>query len=135
MPWPAYKTPPRGRTCGPGLFRMWTCGVDVRAVHSYVDSMTRYGADRWGRAGREIAASFRQEGSPAAALSKLDPPAPVLHLYAQPADEAVLQAQQAFARANPWFFVERLAARSHFPMVEVPGHMAETLDRFLFAHT
>lgn len=30
--------------------------------------------------------------------------------------------------AHPWFQVHRLAARSHFPMFEVPLEMAQVID-------
>ena len=112
------------------LFGMWTEGVDEPAVHHYVASMGEYGAAYWQRAGREIAAGFATNGAPLAALDGLAEPCPTLHLYAQPAADEVLAAQQAFAAAHPWFEVHRLDARSHFPMLEVPDEMAARIEEF-----
>lgn len=41
----------------------------------------------WSRAGREISASFAEEGTPAAALEGLHRCCPTPHVYAQPADD------------------------------------------------
>jgi pimeloyl-ACP methyl ester carboxylesterase len=70
-------------------------------------------------------------GTPLQTLAALDPPLPVLHLYAQPEEPRYLAAQQSFAAAHPWFTVMRLNARSHFPMFEVPEAMATAIERFL----
>lgn len=115
-----------------GLFHLWTTGVDEPAVHAYVASMGDYGASHWHRAGREIAAAFDEEHSPLAALDRLavDEPCPTLHLYAQPADEEVLAAQQRFAAGHPWFEVQHLEARSHFPALEVPDDVARSIEEF-----
>jgi pimeloyl-ACP methyl ester carboxylesterase len=113
-----------------GLFAMWTEGIDVPALHDYVGRMGGYGAEHWQRAGREIAASFQAEGTPLAALAGLEPACPTLHLYAQPADDAVLAAQQQAATRHPWFTPRRLPARSHFPMFEVPDELADAIERF-----
>jgi hypothetical protein len=50
---------------------------------------------------------------------------------ATPEDPRCLAAQEAFGAEHPWFRVERLAARSHFPMLEVPEEIARSIDRFL----
>lgn len=110
------------------LFGMWTAGVDVAAVQEYVDSMGAYGRTHWQRAGREIAAAFTAHGAPLDALARLDRPPATLHLYAQPADDAYLRAQQAYAAGHPWFSAHRLDARSHFPMLEVPETMADLVE-------
>ena len=114
-----------------GLLDMWTHGVDVPALHDYVDSMATYGFAHWRRAGREIAAAFAREGSPLAALEQLGQPCPTLHLYAQPVDDGYLTAQQAYAASHPWFEVQRLDARSHFPMFEVPDVMVRLIEEFV----
>ncbi|HEX5086543.1 MAG TPA: alpha/beta hydrolase [Nocardioides sp.] len=113
-----------------GLFEMWTAGVASQSVHDYVGAMGRYDFAHWSRAGREIAAAFVREASPLAALGRLAEPCPTLHLYAQPADDGYLTAQQEAAARLGWFQVERIAASSHFPMLEVPGSMAETVREF-----
>lgn len=113
------------------LFAMWTSGLDVAQLTAYVDGMAGHGFQMWARAGREIGAAFTAEGSPVAALERLDPPPPTLHLYAQPDDPALLAAQQEYATAHPWFRVRRLHARSHFPMFEVPGEMAQAIEELV----
>ena len=115
------------------LFTMWTAGVADRSVHDYVASMADYDFAHWSRAGREIAAAFAREGSPLEALERLAVPCPTLHLYAQPADDGYLAAQQRAAAQLGWFRVERLAASSHFPMLEVPAAMVAAISEFTAA--
>ena len=61
----------------------------------------------------------------------MEPPLPVLHLYAQPDDLAYLSAQESFAAAHSWFHVRKLKAQSHFPMFEVPDEMASAIEQFV----
>ena len=110
------------------LFGRWTTGVESPAIHSYVESMAAFGFDMWARAGREIAAQFATYGSPLEALTGMD--TPTVHLYAQPADDSFLAAQQEFASSNPWFSVTRLDARSHFPILEAPAQTAAAIEEF-----
>jgi pimeloyl-ACP methyl ester carboxylesterase len=56
---------------------------------------------------------------------------PTRHLYAQPEDAGYLAAQQAFAADHSWFEVQRLAARSHFPMFEIPELVSAAIEAFL----
>jgi pimeloyl-ACP methyl ester carboxylesterase len=111
------------------LFDLWTEGVDHPDVLASVRRMARHGHAMWSRAGREIGASFSTHGAPMSVLPGLG--CPVLHLYAQPTDPEFLEAQQAFAADNSWFEVRRLDARSHFPMLEVPGEMARLVEDFV----
>jgi pimeloyl-ACP methyl ester carboxylesterase len=113
-----------------GLTTMWLDGLDIPALTDYVASMTTYGERHWSRAGREIAAQFAGQSVPLQALEELQP-CPTLHLYAQPAADEVLAAQQQYAAAHPWFSVERLDARSHFPMFEVPEEMVAAIEEFV----
>lgn len=84
----------------------------------------------WARAGREISAAYARQRAPLQALSTLGKPVPVMHLYAQD-PPGYLEAQEAFAAEHPWFTVRRIAARSHFPMTEVPGVVAAELEQFV----
>jgi pimeloyl-ACP methyl ester carboxylesterase len=111
------------------LFEMWTTGVESPEVHAYVDSMGRYGFDMWSRAGRVIAGDFAPQPSPVAVLA--ENPAPFLHVYAQPGDDAYLQAQQDFAAQHPWFQVQRVPGRSHFPCIEQPAETAAAIETFV----
>lgn len=112
------------------LFEMWTTGVDVPALDDNISEMASHGFEDWSRAGREIAAQFALHGTPLLALEGLEPACPVLHLYAQPADADFLDAQRAYAKTHPWFQVQRLDARSHFPMLEDPADVATALNDF-----
>lgn len=112
------------------LAEMWTSDLDNPRLLAYVHSMATYGQAHWARAGREIAAGFGESPVPLAAVEELQP-CPALHLYAQPSDDAVLQQQEAYALTHPWFQVERLDARSHFPMFEDAGAMVERIERFV----
>ena len=114
------------------LFSMWLQGVDCPKVIRLVrEVMGSYGFEMWARAGREIGTAYRREGSPLKALAGLRPTPRVMHLYAQPADPGFLQAQETFAVANPWFSVQKLNAKSHFPMLEVPEDMAKVIESFV----
>jgi pimeloyl-ACP methyl ester carboxylesterase len=112
------------------LFERWTTGVTHPAVHAFVKEMGKFGFDMWARAGREIGAAFKKHERPLAVLESLTPPCPTLHLYAQPDDPNFLSAQRAYADSHPWFQVEKLDARSHFPTLEVPGPVADAILRF-----
>lgn len=110
---------------------MWLAGLDIPELLAYVDSMARFRDDMWARAAREISAAFAADPVPLEALAALDDPPATLHLYAQPAAPAFHAAQHAFAADHPWFRVEQLDAASHFPMFEIPGVMADRLQRFV----
>ena len=113
-----------------GLMSMWLDGLDIPALTEFVESMKAYGQEHWSRAGREIAAQFAAQPVPLAAVEALQP-CPTLHVYAQPAADEVLAAQQEYAATHPWFSVQRLDARSHFPMFEVPEDMVRTVESFV----
>jgi pimeloyl-ACP methyl ester carboxylesterase len=116
------------------LFSTWLEGVSNEEIIDFVRlRMGSFNADMWGRAGREISAAYSQYYSPLRALESLQPPLPVIHIYAQPADPAYYQAQQSFAESHPWFSVHRVNAISHFPTMEVPEEMAEAIEQFVAA--
>jgi pimeloyl-ACP methyl ester carboxylesterase len=126
------QDPARWQAVRDRLFAMWLEGVDHPAVERFVrEDMGVFGAEMWARGGREIAAAYAREGSPLEAMARLDPPPPSLHLYVQPADPASPQAQQAFAAANPWFSVQRIDARSHFPTLEAPEQLIDPIERLI----
>ncbi|HEX2850942.1 MAG TPA: alpha/beta hydrolase [Acidimicrobiales bacterium] len=129
----ALQDPRRWESTRAELFRMWSTGTDLPALDAHIGEMAEYGFDTWARAGREIAARFESAGSPVAALERIDPPCPTLHVYAQPADDALLAAQVAYAGVHPWFAVHRLDAKSHFPMFEVPDDLSEVIEAFVAA--
>ena len=114
------------------LFAMWLAGSGNGRLSKFLEEdMGSYGFDMWARAGREIGAAYREQGSPLEALSRLQPSVPVLHVYAQPDDPAYLAAQQDVAARNDWFHVVKLQAQTHFPMFEVPGELVKAIDAFV----
>lgn len=127
----AMASPPATRAVVDQITAMWVAGLDLPALSDYVKSMAASPDDMWARAAREIAGAFDGFGAPLEALAALDPPPPTLHLYAQPADPAYLDAQRRYAADNPWFEVEHLDAASHFPMFEVPDAIVGHLDKFV----
>jgi pimeloyl-ACP methyl ester carboxylesterase len=74
---------------------------------------------------------YAKEGDPLQALSRLTPPVPVLHVYAEPRTPEYLSAQELFARDHPWFAVRRLESVSHFPTIEVPNETAGVIREFI----
>ena len=114
------------------LFSMWLANTGNEELSTFLYSdMGEYQFDMWARAGREIAAVYREHGSPIKALAALRPPVPVLHVYAQPDDPAYLDAQKSFGAQNTWFHVVKLRARTHFPMFEVPSDVVNAIDSFV----
>lgn len=114
------------------LFKIWLEGVDnpevIRFIHEVMGS---YSAEMWIRSGREIGSGYAQAGSPLQALSTLEPPVPVLHLYTQPDDPEYLAAQESFAATHPWFSVHKLKAHSHFPTFEVPDEIEAAIEKII----
>jgi len=114
------------------ILAVWLGGVANPALIRFVQvEMGSYDFDMWSRAAREISSAYADLGIPIQILSSMTPPLPVMHLYAQPDDPRILAAQQLFAASHPWFHVQRLNARSHFPMYEVPDEMAKAIERFV----
>ncbi|MDX1934985.1 MAG: alpha/beta hydrolase [Capsulimonadales bacterium] len=115
------------------LFNIWLEDSDNEAVNRFVkEEMGGYGADIWNRSGRVIGSCLRDNGSALEALSKLNPLAPTLHVYAQPKDPGYKAAQEQFGQANPWYEIAFLPeAKSHFPAFEVADEMATAIDTFV----
>src|SRR5829696_7460479 len=141
-PWEPACTPVFGCDGGLAGRGAWArggreSGGDVRercaclAADTNTQPMLSHGFEMWSRAGREISAMFAQEGDPLTALSKLSPPVPVLHVYAQPPAPEYLSTQESFARDHPWFHVRRLEAASQFPTLEVPDETARVVREFV----
>ncbi len=125
------QSPERWRETVDQLFMGWLHGVTNTELVRFVRGvMGAYGYAMWSRAAREIIAAYGRAGSPLQALAGLKPPVSVLHLYAQPDDARYFGAQHSFAAEHPWFQVRKLAARSHFPMFEVPEEMAAAIGEF-----
>jgi pimeloyl-ACP methyl ester carboxylesterase len=114
------------------LFTLWLHGSEQSELVDYVRrDMGSYPAEMWARSGREIGAAYVRESSPLAALAKLVPAVPTLHVCAQPDDPASLQRQQAFAEEHSWFRVHMLQATSHFLTIEAPQDVAQAITAFV----
>ncbi|MGH7897838.1 MAG: alpha/beta fold hydrolase [Candidatus Binatia bacterium] len=128
----AMQDPRTSKPTVDALFDMWLTGSEDRTVIDFVrKEMGAFGFDMWARAAREISAAYAAEGNPLTALAGLQPPPPVLHIFALPKDEAFLTAQQSFAREHPWFQVRRLDTLTHFPTLEAPSIVARAVEEFL----
>jgi pimeloyl-ACP methyl ester carboxylesterase len=114
------------------LFALWTQDIDQPYLEEFIQyDMGRYDYGMWARAGREIESAYARYESPLAAFASYGGGIPVEHLFSQPDAPEYLAAQAAFSQAHPWFHVHKLHARSHFPMFEVPGEMADDIDTFV----
>ena len=127
----ALQDEARGREAAEKVVAMFVSGAPASVQTQIRNQMLSHGFEMWSRAGREISAMFAQEGDPLAALSKLSPPVPVLHVYAQPPAPEYLSTQESFARDHPWFHVRRLEAASQFPTLEVPDETARVVREFI----
>jgi pimeloyl-ACP methyl ester carboxylesterase len=128
------RDPDRFRKTRAALFSSWMGRSNVPEVIRHIaDEMGGYGQEMWARAAREIVLAYGQWGSPQHALASIHPSLPVLHLYAQPKEDAYLWAQEAFSAAHPWFRVRRLHGETHFPSLEIPEETAEAVEAFVKA--
>ncbi len=126
------QSPQRWQETVARICSVWLGEVDDPALIRFVrDEIGSYGFDMWSRAAREISSAYADAGTPLQILAGLNPPLPVMHLYAQPEDPRYLAVQQSFAASHSWFSVRRLNAKSHFPMYEVPDQMAEAIEGFV----
>jgi pimeloyl-ACP methyl ester carboxylesterase len=128
----AVQDEARSRETAEKVVTMFVSGAPASVQQQIRNQMLEsHGYEMWSRAGREISAVFAQEGDPLTALSKLSPPVPVLHVYAQPPAPEYLSTQESFARDHPWFHVRRLEAASQFPTLEVPDETARVVREFV----
>jgi pimeloyl-ACP methyl ester carboxylesterase len=127
----AVQDEARWRETAEQVVTMFVSGAPASVQTQIQNQMLSHGYEMWSRAGREISNIFAREGDPLTALSKLSPPVPVLHVYAQPPAPEYLSAQESFAREHPWFHVRRLEAASQFPTLEIPDETAAVIREFI----
>jgi pimeloyl-ACP methyl ester carboxylesterase len=128
----AMATPEGWTEARETLFTIWRAGSDAPEIRAVIDAMRDQDGEMWMRSGREISAAYGRNGSPLQTYERMDPPpAGVLHLYGQPEAPAFYEAQQEFAEQHPWFRVERLAAQTHFAMVETANEAAAAIEAFV----
>jgi pimeloyl-ACP methyl ester carboxylesterase len=128
----ALQDPDRWRDACDQLFATWLDGSAPFGVARHVvKDMASYEPSMWARAAREIERAYRQWSNPLKVLASLEPCVPTAHIYSQPHDDAYLDAQQDFARRHPWFTVERLEGKTHFPTLEAPERVARAICDFI----
>ncbi len=128
----AMAEPERTEQARDQLFSIWLEGVeDARIQHFVRDDMGGYDREMFRRAAREILVAYERHGAPLRLLTELGGGNPALHLYAQPLQDDYLKAQRVFTKEQPWFAVERVEGRSHFLMLEMPGHLAARIEQFV----
>ena len=114
------------------IFEIWTAGASSQRVEKYLhDVVSKFECEMWGRAARAVEQSYSECGSPLSALSTLQPPVPVLHLYAQPDTPEFADLQTVFARKHPWYRFQKLEAGTHFAMFECPAEIATAINEFV----
>jgi pimeloyl-ACP methyl ester carboxylesterase len=113
-----------------GLLQEWQGGVIDPLLGAYLAEMGAASGEMWDRAAREIEGSYARSGSPLRALSRLEPPPPVLHLVQAADDMCSFEGQRAYAAEHHWYHAAGLAARSHFPLFEAPQQAADEIERF-----
>jgi pimeloyl-ACP methyl ester carboxylesterase len=110
------------------LFEIWRAGDSSAEISEALSVMKRHDAEMWMRSGREISGEYARDRSPLRALSALEPPRTVMHLYGQPPAPEYLEVQQRFAAEHDWFSVRRLDGRTHFSMIETPEAVAGAIE-------
>jgi pimeloyl-ACP methyl ester carboxylesterase len=127
----ALQDPARWEHARDQLLANWTTGAPAQVREKVIREMSAYGSTMWARAGRAIAGEYARHGSPLRAMAELADAVPFLHVFSQPRAPEFLAAQEAFARAHPWFAVRRLDAVSHFPPLEAPDATAREIEAFI----
>ncbi|HEY3249951.1 MAG TPA: alpha/beta hydrolase [Ignavibacteria bacterium] len=113
------------------VFGKWINNVDnPKLVHFVRDEMGAYPYDMWSRGAREIGRAYGTYKNPLNAVSNLKDKPSVMHLYGQPDDPGYLKAQEDFSKANPWFSVQKLNTKSHFPMFESSDEIVKKIIEF-----
>jgi pimeloyl-ACP methyl ester carboxylesterase len=121
----------RWRDAAEQLLTMWLTDAPASVTTLVRTEMESLGFDDWARAARAIVTAYARDGEPLQALSRLNPPPPALHVYGHPPAPDYLSVQESFAWEHPWFAVQRLAAVSHFPTLEVPDETARVISEFI----
>ncbi len=133
------QKPDQWQSARDALFIGWSLG-NPNLAKPFHEFMTNYDFDMWSRAGREIARSYREFGSPLRLLETLAPAPTVLNiysptqmknLYSQPDDTKYLEAQQVFANKHHWYHIYRSSSKSHLPSIEVTQEVADAIESFL----
>lgn len=114
------------------LFNYWigeTQNQDI--IHHVNNEMASYSFEMWARSGREIAIAYRKWGNPMQRMAAFKELRPITHIYSQPFEPEYAQAQLDFAAKNSWYRPNKLPGKTHFPTLEQPKVVADTIRAFL----
>ncbi|MGV8924375.1 MAG: alpha/beta fold hydrolase [Ewingella sp.] len=111
------------------LFEFWLAGSESPVmVHHIKTEMALSSFQLWRLAGVEIAAAYRQYGSPLQRLEKISNPAKAIHIYSLDRHDSYLDLQQRFAAQHEFFNVKRLdGAKTHLAVLEKPQEVLDTI--------
>jgi pimeloyl-ACP methyl ester carboxylesterase len=114
------------------FFNHWIGDTDNQDIIDHVnDEMAGFDYEMWARSGREIAKAYRKWGNPMSRMNALAQTRPITHIFSQPFEEDYLRAQRDFAANHPWFVTNKLEGKTHFPTLEQPRAVADTVRAFL----
>jgi pimeloyl-ACP methyl ester carboxylesterase len=114
------------------FFNYWIGDTENQHIVNHVnDEMAKYSFEMWARSGREIARAYRKWGNPMQRMAALKQKRPITHIYSQPFEPEYAQAQLDFAAENDWYKPNKLPGRTHFPTLEQPKAVAETIRAFV----
>lgn len=114
------------------FFNYWIGDTENQDIVNHVNNeMAQYSFEMWARSGREIGKAYRKWGNPMQRMAALSEKRPITHVYSQPFEPEYAQAQNDFAAANDWYKPNKLPGKTHFPTLEQPKVVAETIRAFV----
>lgn len=114
------------------FFNYWIGDTDNQdIIHHVNEEMAKYSFEMWARSGREIARAYRKWGNPMQRMAAMAEHRPITHIYSQPFEPEYAQAQLDFAAGHAWYKPDKLPGRTHFPTLEQPKVVAETIRAFV----
>lgn len=114
------------------FFNYWIGDTKNEDIINHVNNeMANYSFEMWARSGREIGKAYRKWGNPMRRMAALAEKRPITHIYSQPFEPEYTQAQLAFAAEHDWYKPTKLPGRTHFPTLEQPKVVADTIRAFI----
>ncbi|WP_378942103.1 alpha/beta fold hydrolase [Mesorhizobium sp. ANAO-SY3R2] len=114
------------------FFNYWIGDTENQDIVNHVNNeMANYSFEMWARSGREIAKAYRKWGNPMQRMLALKEHRPITHIYSQPFEAEYAQAQIDFAAKNDWYKPNKLPGKTHFPTLEQPKAVADTIRAFI----
>lgn len=113
------------------FFQHWIGDTENQDIINHVNNeMAAYSFEMWARSGREIGKAYRKWGNPMQRMAAMAKTRPITHIYSQPFEPEYTQAQLDFASENHWYKPTKLPGKTHFPTLEQPLVVAETIRAF-----